>query len=38
VSVDPVRIYFNVDERSILRYAKSVGAEGGNLADLLANL
>src|SRR5262249_42018594 len=38
VSVDPVRIYFNVDERSMLRYAKSVGAEGGNLADLLANL
>jgi RND family efflux transporter MFP subunit len=38
VSVDPVRIYFNVDERSMLRYAKSVGAQGGNLADLLANL
>ncbi len=38
VSVDPVRIYFNVDERSLLRYAKSVGAAGGSLADLLANL
>jgi RND family efflux transporter MFP subunit len=38
VSVDPVRIYFNVDERSILRYAKSVGAKGGNLSDLLANM
>lgn len=38
VSVDPVRIYFNVDERSMLRYAKSVGAQGGNLADLLANM
>jgi RND family efflux transporter MFP subunit len=38
VSVDPVRIYFNVDERSMLRYAKSIGAQGGKLADLLANL
>jgi RND family efflux transporter MFP subunit len=38
VSVDPVRIYFNVDERSLMRYAKSIGAQGGNLADLLANL
>jgi RND family efflux transporter MFP subunit len=38
VSVDPVRVYFNVDERSLLRYAKSVGAEGGNLTDLLANM
>jgi multidrug efflux system membrane fusion protein len=38
VSVDPIRVYFNVDERSMLRYAKSVGAAGGNLSDLLANL
>jgi RND family efflux transporter MFP subunit len=38
VSVDPIRIYFNVDERSMQRYAKSVGAAGGNLSDLLANL
>lgn len=38
VSVDPVRIFFNVDERSMLRYAKGVGARGGNLTDLLANL
>ncbi|HVT29218.1 MAG TPA: efflux RND transporter periplasmic adaptor subunit, partial [Lacipirellulaceae bacterium] len=38
VSVDPIRIYFNVDERSLLRYAKGVGAQGGNLTDLLANL
>jgi RND family efflux transporter MFP subunit len=38
VSVDPVRIYFNVDERSMQRYAKSVGAEGGSLTDLLANM
>ena len=38
VSVDPIRIYFNVDERSMLRYAKSIGAQGSNLTDLLANL
>lgn len=38
VSVDPIRVYFNVDERSMQRYAKGVGAEGGNLSDLLANL
>jgi RND family efflux transporter MFP subunit len=38
VSVDPVRIYFNVDERSLQRYAKSVGAAGDNLSDLLANM
>ena len=38
VSVDPIHVYFNVDERSLLRYAKSVGAEGGNLTDLLANM
>jgi RND family efflux transporter MFP subunit len=38
VSVDPVRVYFNVDERSLQRYAKSVGDAGGNLTDLLANM
>jgi RND family efflux transporter MFP subunit len=38
VSMDPIRIYFNVDERSIQRYAKSVGAAGGSLSDLLANM
>lgn len=38
VSVDPIQIYFNVDERSMQRYAKSIGARGGNLSDLLANL
>ena len=38
VSVDPIRIYFNIDERSMQRYAKSIGAAGGNLSDLLANL
>jgi multidrug efflux system membrane fusion protein len=38
VSVDPIQINFNVDERSIQRYAKSVGARGENLSDLLANM
>jgi RND family efflux transporter MFP subunit len=38
VSIDPIRIYFNVDERSMGQYAKSIGAKGGNLADLLANM
>lgn len=38
VSVDPIKIYFNVDERSLQRYAKSVGALGENLSDLLATL
>ena len=28
VSVDPIRINFNVDERSMQRYAKSIGAAG----------
>jgi RND family efflux transporter MFP subunit len=38
VSVNPVRIYFNIDERSLQRYAKSIGARGGSLTDLLAHL
>jgi RND family efflux transporter MFP subunit len=38
VSVDPIRIYFNVDERSLQRYAKGIGARGDKLVDLLANL
>jgi multidrug efflux system membrane fusion protein len=38
VSVDPIRVYFNVDERSMQRYAKSVGVLGGSLSDMLANL
>ena len=28
VSVDPIQINFNVDERSLQRYAKSIGAPG----------
>jgi multidrug efflux system membrane fusion protein len=38
VSIDPIRIYFNVDERSLQRYAKNVGARGSSLVELLANL
>jgi RND family efflux transporter MFP subunit len=38
VSVDPIQINFNVDERSLQRYAKSVGAQGEKLSDLLANM
>jgi RND family efflux transporter MFP subunit len=38
VSVDPIRIYFNVDERSMQRYANGIGARGGSLVDLLAKL
>ena len=38
VSVNPIRVYFNVDERSMVRYAKGIGASGGSLSDLLANL
>lgn len=38
VSVDPIQVNFNVDERSMQRYAKSVGARGEKLSDLLANM
>jgi RND family efflux transporter MFP subunit len=38
VSVDPIKVNFNVDERSLLRYAKSVGERGGSLSELLANM
>ncbi len=38
VSVNPIRIYFNIDERSLQRYAVSIGAQGGSFVDLLANL
>ena len=38
VSLDPVRLYFNVDERSLQRYAKNLGASGRKLTDVLAAL
>jgi RND family efflux transporter MFP subunit len=38
VSLDPIRVYFNIDERSLQRYEKSIGAKGGSLVDTLAKL
>jgi multidrug efflux system membrane fusion protein len=38
VANDPIRIYFNVDERSLLFYARSVKAAGKNMSELLAAL
>jgi RND family efflux transporter MFP subunit len=38
VSIDPIRVYFNVDERSLLRYSKNLGVQGKNLTDVLTNM
>ena len=38
VSIDPILVYFNVDERSLLRYAKNRGLESRNTTELLATL
>jgi multidrug efflux system membrane fusion protein len=38
VSADPIRVYFNVDERSLQRYARSKNTEGKNVTELLAAL
>jgi RND family efflux transporter MFP subunit len=38
VSSDPIRVYFNVDERSLQRYARSVNATGKNVTEMLAAL
>jgi RND family efflux transporter MFP subunit len=38
VSTDPIRVYFNVDERSLQRYAQSQKAAGKNVTELLAAL
>jgi RND family efflux transporter MFP subunit len=38
VASDPIRVYFNVDERSLQRYARSRNAAGKNLTELLAAL
>ncbi len=37
-SIDPILLYFNVDERLVQRYAKDVGAEGKKFTDVLAAL
>jgi RND family efflux transporter MFP subunit len=36
--IDPIRVYFNVDERALQRYAKSRNVQGKNLTDLLSSL
>lgn len=38
VSVDPVRVYFSVDERILLQFGKNMGAEGKNLTQMMAQL
>jgi RND family efflux transporter MFP subunit len=38
VAFDPIRVYFNIDERSLLRYAKNRGVPGKSLTELLAGL
>jgi RND family efflux transporter MFP subunit len=38
VSIDPIRVYFNVDERSLQSYARGVDKAGKNLSELLAAL
>jgi RND family efflux transporter MFP subunit len=38
VAIDPMRAYFNVDERSLIGYAKQLGAQGKNVTELLGAL
>jgi RND family efflux transporter MFP subunit len=38
VSMDPIRVYFNVDERLLSRYGKNVGASGKSFTELIAML
>jgi len=38
VSVDPIRLYFNIDERSLLRYARNAGAQGRSATQILSQL
>jgi RND family efflux transporter MFP subunit len=38
VSTDPIRVYFNVDERTLKKYADSAKAGGKNVTQILANL
>ncbi len=38
VAIDPIRVVFNIDERSLYRFAQSRGVEGQKLDDLLAKL
>src|SRR5262249_8037374 len=36
VSIEPIRLYFNIDERSLQHYAKLLGATGKKLTDVLS--
>ncbi len=38
VAIDPIRVVFNIDERSLYRFAKNQGVEGQKLDELLAKL
>ncbi|HVS35502.1 MAG TPA: efflux RND transporter periplasmic adaptor subunit, partial [Gemmataceae bacterium] len=38
VGIDPIRVVFNVDERSLYLFAKNLGVETSGLDDLLAKL
>jgi len=38
VSIDPIRLAFNIDERSLNRYAQLLGAEGKTITETLTNL
>jgi RND family efflux transporter MFP subunit len=37
-TIDPIRLYFNVDEATFQEYARRVGKEGKNVAESLAGL
>jgi RND family efflux transporter MFP subunit len=37
-SVDPIRLYFNVDERTVQDYARRLGVEGKSLTEVLAQM
>jgi RND family efflux transporter MFP subunit len=38
VAINPVRVYFSVDERILLQYARNMGAEGKNPTEMMAHL
>jgi RND family efflux transporter MFP subunit len=37
-SIDPVRLYFNIDERQLQRFVKEIGASGVKVSDALSAL
>lgn len=38
VATDPVRVYFNIDERTLIKFGRNMGAQGKNLTEMLAAL